>query len=346
MENHFLRIIYFVLFVPVSHFCIKWIWTAACRSSLKREDDVRQYEIENRNFKGQSNVNDWVINTSPTPHKTLLIVILHSILFIPGPVATGIAVMAYFVEPLISVSEVLAAVLPCIYFSLLITGLFYMKFSKEPDYSEVDKDFPMSLKSLQLEEMADEWETGKRKRKFHYVPSNLPKLIVLVIWTAAFLWAGLLFLTQGREVVLWKTTVNETTEAQTANETVEARAVKQQIEEMGMQIFDDTVYYRNNWESLTEAFTTHKDDISMVFYFFEDASGAEDCYGYYINKYHFTAKEGPIVDENGFVSYSETYGTSYWCVARFGNSVIEAHGTVDDIPIFEQFVKDIGYWKE
>lgn len=337
MENHFLRIIYFVLFIPVSHFCIEWIWTAACRSSLKREDDVRQYEIENRNLRGQSFVNDWVINTSPTPHKTLLIVTLHGILFIPGPVSMGIAVMAYFVEPLIPVSEVLAVVLPCIYFSLLIIGLFYMKFSKEPDYSEVDKDLPSSLKSLQLEETADEWETGKRKRSFGYSPSNLPRLILAVIWLSVFLWAGFLFLTQETETTPEKIVVNETVEAQT---------VKQQLEEQGMQIFDNTAYYRNNWESLTEAFITHKDDISMVFYFFEDASGAEECYGYYINKYHSTAKEGPIVDENGFVSYSETSGESYWCIARFGNSVIEAHGTADDVPIFEQFVKDIGYWKE
>lgn len=337
MENHFLRIIYFVLFIPISHFCVKWLWTAACRSSLKREDDVRQYEIENRNFRGQSNVNDWVINTSPKPHKTLLIVTLHSILFIPGHVAMGIAVMGYFVEPLISISEVLAIVLPCIYFSLLIIGLFYMNFSKEPDCSVIDKDSPTSLKSLQLEEMADEWETGKRKIKFHYVPSNLPKLILLVIWTAAFLSAGLFWLTHGTETTPEKVVVNET---------VEACHIKQQLEEQGMQIFDDTVYYQNSLESLTEAFTTHKDDVSMVFYFFEDTLSAEECYSYYINKYHSTAKEGPIVDENGFISYSETCDSSYWCIARFGNSVIEAHGTVDDIPVFEGLVKDIGYWKE
>lgn len=337
MENHFLRIIYFVLFVPISHFCINWIWTAACRSSVKHEDDVRQYEIENRNFKGQSFVNDWLINTSPTPHKTLLIVTLHSVLFIPGPVATGIAVMAYFVEPLISVSEVLAVVLPCVYFSLSVIGLIYKRFSKEPDYSAVDTDLPTSLKSLQLEETADEWKTGKKEIKFHYVPSNLPKLIVVVIWTAVFLWAGFSFMTQQTEII---------SEKIAANKTVDSQTVKLQLEEQGMQIFDDTAYYRNNWESLTDAFTTHKEDVSMVFYFFEGISDAEECYGYYINKYHFTAKEGPIINENGFVCYSETYGTSYWSVARFGNSVIEVHGTIDDIPIFEQLVKDIGYWKE
>lgn len=338
MENHLLRIIYFILFIPVSHFCIKWLWTAACRSSLKREEEVRQYELENRNFKGRSNGSDWIINTSPTPHKTLLIITLHSLFFIPGPIAMGISVMAYFVEPLISISEVLAVVMPCIYFSLLIIGLFYMKFSKEPDYSEVDKDLPTSEKSLHLEEIADEWETGEHKRKFHYVPSNLPRLILVVIWTAAFLTAGIFWLTNG------STTVKPAETPQW--ETVKTETVKLQLEQQGMQLFDDTVYYRNIWNSLTEAFTTHKDDVTMVFYFFEDALGAEECYEYYINKYHFTAKEGTIVDENGFVSYTEIYETSCWCVARFGNSVIETHCTVDEIPIFEKLVKDIGYWKE
>lgn len=338
MENHLLRIIYFVLFIPVAHFCIKWIWTAACRSSLKREEEVRRYEIENRNFKGESRVNDWVINTSPTPHKTLFIVTLHSVFFIPPPIAMGIAVMAYFVEPLISVSKTLAVVMPCIYFTLLIIGLFYLRFSKEPDYSEADKDSPASLQSLCLEEIADEWETGERKRKFHYVPSNLPRLIILVIWTAAFITAGIFWLTQGTTVIREETFVE--------TETVEAHSVKLQLEEMGMQIFDDTMYYKNKWESLTEAFTTHKGDLTMCFYFFDEVSIAEECYGYYVNKYHSTAKEGPIVDENGFVSYSEISGESYWCIARFGNSVIEAHGTADEVQVFEEFVKEIGYHKQ
>ncbi len=337
MENHLLRIVYFVLFIPVAHFCVKWIWTAACRSSLKREEDVLQYQIENRNFKGESPVNDWVINTSPTPHKTLLIVTLHSLFFIPPPIAMGIAVMAYFVEPLISISRMLAVVMPCVYFVLLIIGFFYLKFSKEPDYSEADNDSPTSLQSLCLEEIADEWETGERKRKFHYVPSNLPKLIIVVIWTAAFLSAGIFWITHGTTVIR---------ENPPAVETVEAHTVKQQLEDMGMQIFDNTAYYKNNWESLTEAFTTHKDDVTMRFYFFEDTSVAEECYGYYVNKYHTTAKEGPIVNENGFVSYSEISGESYWCIARFGNSVIEVHGTADDVQVFEEFVKKIGYWKE
>lgn len=338
MENHLIRIIYFILLIPISQFCLKWLWTAACRSSFKRESEVRQYEIENRNFKGQSNASGWLIDTSPTPHKTLLLVTLHSLLFIPAPISHGISIMAYFVEPLISVSKVLAIVLPCVYFSSLIIGLFYYKFSKEPDYSEVDKDFPTSEKSLQLEEIADEWETGEHKRKFHYAPSNLPRLILVVIWTAAFLAAGIFWLTNGSTTVKPAETPR--------NKTVKAETVKQQLEQQGMQFFDDTVYYRNTWDSLTEAFTTHKDGVTMVFYFFEDAFGAEECYEYYINKYHFTAKEGTIIDENGFVSYSEIYETSYWCVARFGNSVIETHCTVDEIPIFEELLKDIGYLKE
>lgn len=85
MENNFLRIIYFVLLIPVSHYCIKWLWTAACRSSLKREEEVREYELENRNFKGQSNASSWIINTSPTPHKTLLIITLHSLFLFQDP---------------------------------------------------------------------------------------------------------------------------------------------------------------------------------------------------------------------------------------------------------------------
>lgn len=342
MENHLLRILYFVLFIPVAHFCVDWLWTAACRSSLKREDDVFRYQIENRNFKGESYVNEWVINTSPTPYKTLLIVTLHSVFFIPPPIAMGIAVMAYFVEPLISISEVLAVVMPCVYFVLLIIGFFYLKFSKEPDYSEVNTDIPASLQSLALEEIADEWETGKRKRrKFHYAPSNLPRLILVVIWLAAFLAPGIFWITHGTTVIIEKPSVTETVEICE----VEADTVKQQLEDMGMQIFDNTAYYKNNWESLTEAFTTHKDDVTMHFYFFEDTSVAEECYGYYVNKYHTTAKEGPIVDENGYISYSEISGESYWCIARFGNSVIEAHGTADDVQVFEEFVKEIGYWK-
>ena len=342
MENHLLRIVYFVLFIPVAHFCIKWIWTAACRSSLKRVEDVERYEIENRNFKGESHVSAWVINTSPTPHKTLLITTLHSVFFIPPPIAMGIAVMAYFVEPLISISEKLAVVMPCVYFALLIIGFFYLKFSKEPDYSEVNTDVPSSLQSLCLEEIADEWETGKRKRKFHYAPSNLPRLILLVIWLAVFLSAGIFWITHGTTVIRENPPSKETVEIHK----VEAYTVKQQLEEMEMQIFDDTAYYKNYWESLTEAFTTHKDDITMHFYFFEENSVADECYGYYVNKYHTTAKEGPIIDENGFVSYSEISGESYWCIARFGNSVIEAHGTADDVQVFEGFVKEIGYWKE
>lgn len=338
MENHLIRIIYFILLIPVSHFCIEWIWTAACRSSLKREEEVRRYEIENRNFRGHSNVNGWVVDTSPTPHKTLLLVTLHSLLFMPGPIAMGISVMAYFVEPLISVSKVLAVVMPCVYFSSLIIGLFYLKFSKEPDYSQAGNDYPTSDKSLQLEDVSEDWETGEYKRKFKYVPSNLPRLILVVIWTAAFLAAGVFWLINGSTTVKPAETPR--------NETVKTETVKMQLEQQGMQLFDDTMYYRNTWDSLTEAFTTHKDGATMVFYFFEDASGAEKCYKYYINKYHFTAKEGTIVDENGFVSYSEIYETSYWCVARFGNSVIEVHCSVDEIPIFEELLESIGYLKK
>lgn len=336
MENHLIRILYFILLIPISQFCLKWLWTAACRSSLKRESEVRQYEIENRNFKGQSNASGWLINTSPTPHKTLLLVTLHSLLFIPAPISHGISIMAYFVEPLISVSKVLAVVLPCVYFSSLIIGLIYLKFSKEPDYSEAGKDFPTSEKSLQLEDIADDWETGKYKSRFKYAPSNLPRLILLAVWTAVFLTGFIILLTNNGGQTA------ETPEA----EIVKAETVKAQLEEQGLKIFDNTAYYRNNWDSLTESFTTHKDDVTMVFYFFEDASGAEECYNYYIQKYAFTAKEGTIVNENGFVSYSEIYGSSYWCVARFGNSTIEAHCSVDEAPIFEELVKEIGYLKE
>lgn len=85
MSNEIIRLICFGLFVPITDLSLKWIWKAVYRSSHKRESDVERYQQENLRMHRRNNgINAWLIDTSPNPHKTQLIIWAYYILLLPS----------------------------------------------------------------------------------------------------------------------------------------------------------------------------------------------------------------------------------------------------------------------
>ncbi len=188
MTNEIIRLIFFGLFVPVTDLSLKWIWKAVYRSSHKRESDVERYHQENLRMKRRhSGINAWLIDTSPSPHKTQLIIWTYYILLLPSQAGMALSGFGLLTTAFDSILNVLKIVVPSIFITSLIIGLIYKKTAKELDFSEIQKTEITSLESQRLADYADDWETGEYKSKTNYRPSALPKYIFLIIWFGALI---------------------------------------------------------------------------------------------------------------------------------------------------------------
>ncbi len=188
MSNEIIRLICFGLFVPITDLSLKWIWKAVYRSSHKREIDVERYQQENlRMHRRHSGINAWLIDTSPNPHKTQLIIWFYYILLLPSLVGMALSNFGIFTPAFDSILNILKIVVPVIFVSSLIIGFVYKKTAKDLDFPEIQNTEITSLESQQLADYADNWETGEYKNKTRYRPSALPQYIFLIIWFAALI---------------------------------------------------------------------------------------------------------------------------------------------------------------
>ena len=95
MSTQLLRIIYFMamsLFIELS---TRWVWKAACHSSLKYEDEVFNYQLKEAGHK-ISSVSNWLIDTSPTPYKTMVLVYFPSAFKVLPVIGGMISFIGYF----------------------------------------------------------------------------------------------------------------------------------------------------------------------------------------------------------------------------------------------------------
>ena len=188
MTTEIIRLIFFGLFVPVTDLCLKWIWKAVYRSSHKRECDVERYEQENlRMHRRHSGISAWLIDTSPKPHKTQLLIWIYYILQLPSLAGMALSNFGLFTSSFDSILNILKFVVPIIAFSSIIIGLIYKKTAKELDFSEIQTSEMTSMESQQLSDYADDWETGEYKSKTTHRPSALPRYIFLMIWVVALI---------------------------------------------------------------------------------------------------------------------------------------------------------------
>lgn len=188
-----IKIFYFLLLMIISDRCLKWVWKAVYRSAYKKEEDVERYRELGRFGRRKDYTTSWVINSSPTPYKTLALVWLFYLGLLPaaaGQILVLFSLLSPSMERVVNIFSVAVPVLCVIYF---IAGLIYNKVAKDPDYDKFSKDHITDYESQKLASYAEDWKTGEYKSKSRFVPSKLPQYIFIAVWCTLFI-AGMVII--------------------------------------------------------------------------------------------------------------------------------------------------------
>lgn len=328
MPTELIKIIFIIVALPVSDFCLKWVWKAIYRSSYKTEDEVDCYIYKHRGTK-PPNITGWLVDTSPSPYKTLLLITLYYLAFIPSAIATGITIFSFFIPFLNTYLKPIIIIVACIDFSSLIIGFIYKKTAKEINYLEIPKDTQTSYESQQLKDYADDYQSGKYKPKFNPKPSSIPRFAILFAMIIGFICLGIYFKNEAKNYL----------------PVPECETVKSQIEANNITVYDNTTYNQNTYNSITESFYINIDSTHIEFYFFEDSESADDAYEKEVKIYKsniYTPEETEIIKHN-YEIYSDNTEPYFCYLIRIGNTFVDANFISSDKAQIEEILTDLGY---
>ncbi len=325
MSNEIIRLICFGLFVPITDLSLKWIWKAVYRSSHKRESDVERYQQENlRMHRRHSGINAWLIDTSPNPHKTQLIIWGYYILLLPSLAGMALSNFGLFTNAFDSTLNVLKIIVPVIFVASFIIGLIYKKTAKELDFSEIQNAEITTLESQQLADYADNWETGEFKNKTRYRPSALPQYIFLIVWFAALISMLVLAFTHN---VKNKNIPEQTTES--VSESLEKAKIKnlpmselaEIFTEYSFSLSDEPCYLEGVTDGFVDSVTYKGHSVSFAIHLFSsNKSATAAC----LERIDFNGIQGSEYTEtpNGIV-YEHNHKTVYYKTMSMDNVLIE-----------------------
>ncbi len=344
MSNEIIRLICFGLFVPITDLSLKWIWKAVYHSSHKRESDVERYQQENlRMHRRHSGINAWLIDTSPNPHKTQLIIWAYYILLLPSLAGMALSSFGLATNAFDSVINVLKIVIPVIFVASFIIGLIYKKTAKELDFSEIQNAETTTLESQQLADYADNWETGEFKNKTRYRPSALPQYIFLIVWFAALISMLVFAFTHNAKN---KNIPEQTTES--VSESLEKAEIKNlplsEFEEIfaehNLSISDELSYLDGVADGFVDSVIFKGDSVSFIIHLFSSKENATDAC---LERIEYNGISGYEYSEttNGIV-YEQQDRTVYYKTLSIDNVLIEIWNTgATDTEILLESITDV-----
>lgn len=275
------KIFYFLLLMIISDRCLKWVWKAVYRSAYKREEEVERYREQSSFGRRKDYTTRWVIDSSPKPYKTLALVSLFYIGLLPaaaGQILVLFSLLSPSMERVVNVFAVAAPVLCVIYF---IAGMIYNKVAKDPDYDKFSKKHITNYESQKLANYADDWESGEYKSKFRFLPSQLPKYIFIILWTAGFITLAVIATVNGGKINLnsdnkqEQTTVSETQTVSNDPLIDEMQGYRSMLEEKNVYIFDDARADRR-YDTVVDSFrVTDRISGTVDVYLFDKDESAE-----------------------------------------------------------------------
>lgn len=344
MSNEIIRLICFGLFVPITDLSLKWIWKVVYRSSHKRESDVERYQQENlRMHRRHSGINAWLIDTSPNPHKTQLIIWAYYVLLLPSLVGMALSSFGLATNAFDSTLNILKIIVPVIFVASFIIGLIYKKTAKELDFSEIQNAEITTLESQQLADYADNWETGEFKNKTRYRPSALPQYIFLIVWFAALISMLVFAFTHN---VKNENIPEQTTES--ISESLEKAKIKELplsdfdeiFAEYNLLISDEPSYLDGIADGFVDSVTYKGDSVSFTIHLF---SSKENATAACLERIDYNGISGYEYSEtqNGIV-YEQQDRTVYYKTMSIDNVLIEVWNTgATDTEILLESITDV-----
>ena len=187
MSLELLRIVYFMAMSLLIELSTRWVWKAACHSSLKYEDEVFAYQLKESSHKIK-NASNWLIDTSPTPYKTMALVYLPSLIKILPVIGGMISVISYFsdISYLDRFLKVLGVICGVFLVLMILSGIIYNKFAERNILDKIKNRGITDYNSQMLANYSANWKTGKYKSGFVFRVSNIPAYIFLCFWLVWF----------------------------------------------------------------------------------------------------------------------------------------------------------------
>lgn len=196
MSPQMLRIIYFMVMSLFIELSTRWLWRAACHSSMKYEDEVFAYQLKEAGHKRKS-VSNWIIDTSPTPYKTMALVYFPSVFKIL-PIIGG---MISFIGAFSNISSFdrflnIIGIICGVFFVLTsISGIIYKNFAERNILDKINNRGITNYDSQMLADYSANWRNGKYKSRFVFKVSNIPVYIFLCFWLAGLMFFTYMFIT-------------------------------------------------------------------------------------------------------------------------------------------------------
>lgn len=316
MSTQLLRIIYFMamsLFIELS---TRWVWKAACHSSLKYEDEVFGYQLKEAGRK-MSSVSNWLIDTSPVPYKTMLLVYLPSPFKILSAIGGMISIIGYvsdisYLNHFLNVIGVICGVFVAL---MVLSGIIYNKFAERNILENIKNRGITDYNSQMLANYSANWKSGKYKNRFVFRVSSIPAYAFICIWLAGLVFFMYMFVTDkvikdGRLIDREDSYGTQTyaTQAQLVPDKNEYENADDKLKELievlgekGYRVFYDDTPGVALYQNVVERISADKsNDCVMDIYCLKDNDSAEEFIGMWLKNVSEAEKE----QVNNYLGYT------------------------------------------
>lgn len=291
MSPQLLRIVYFMAMSLAATLCTKWIWKAACHSSLKYEDEVFRYQLKGAEHKHGSAA-DWLIDTSPTPYKTMLLVHIQSIIKLLPTVGCMFSVGMAFLKTSAfdKLLNILGTVVLILVVFSVVFGLVYKAVGEKIDLEKISDRGIVNYESQMLANLADSYDDGGKQKRFVFRVSQIPEYIFICLWLCGFVFFAYMFVADKAIVdgkIVDSTNLDEThavtqeyQKIPTDEELTQADENLKKIIEIlgnnGYRVFYDDTPGVALYEGVTEKISADKSNNGLDIYCLKDEESAKE----------------------------------------------------------------------
>lgn len=328
MSPQLIRLIYFIVLVPLASLSQKWIWNVVYSMSSKSKQEIYKFASKHTGKFRSRYFGWWLIESSSNRRKTHFLIFVCSVLMALSLLASFFAFVGMFESALDSFLNYTAIVLAVVVALTFIIGIVYkhrnnivsVKFKEE--FNEYKSAWKKHYK-----EQCEIYERGRKGSKFQIYAFGYLKLFLVIA-----LMIGLFFL------------IINPAEPKTPEE------ISQSVSKYGIELVDLTEYYKSAWDDknnqLYSGFKGENDDIYFSFFVFDSYNSASNILNQYAANIKDKADELDTEykeQKTDYFNYTARVLGKYYILTMIDNTLVYANCDVENDQLLQEIVRAAGY---
>lgn len=328
MKPEIIRLIFFIVLIPLFTLSQKWIWDVIYSLSSKSKQEIYKFASKHTGKFRSRYFGWWLVESSSDRKKTRILIFVCSVLMALPLLASFIAFVGLFESALDSILNYVAVSLLILVVLTFLIGIVYKHRNNivSVKFKEEFNEYKSAWKA-HYKEQCEIYERGRKGSKFQIYAFGYLKLFIVIA-----LMIGLFFL------------ILDPAKPKSPEE------VSKAVSEYGIELVDLTTYYKSIWDDknnqLYTAFKGEKDDIYFEFFVFDNYDSASNILNQYAANIKRKAEKLDTEykeQKTNYFNYTARVSGEYYILTMIKNTLVYANCDVENDEMLQEIVRAAGY---